>query len=158
MDLDDARKLFFDYDGSRFYMSRDGVESSYEEACVPREVEATWLEELTRDKLGLLAREGNWAVLHFLNHHSDFRHLAEILSARPLGMMWQKCAFLEKLLAYARSVGRVGGDRPLVAQAARKAVVEAERLLKRARSAESIARVRGVLAEARLMIDQTEAG
>ena len=48
MDLQSARDLFFRYDGSRFYMSRDGVEADYQEAGVPPEVETTWLEELKR--------------------------------------------------------------------------------------------------------------
>ena len=43
--LQPARELFFTYDGSRFYMSRDGVEQDYLRFAVPREVETAWLEE-----------------------------------------------------------------------------------------------------------------
>lgn len=38
-DFAKAREIFFNYDGSRFYMSRDGVEAEYESFSVPKEVE-----------------------------------------------------------------------------------------------------------------------
>ncbi|WP_460010528.1 hypothetical protein, partial [Mycobacterium avium] len=53
-DFAKAREIFFNYDGSRFYMSRDGVEAEYERFSVPKEVENKWLEELTTHKLSML--------------------------------------------------------------------------------------------------------
>jgi hypothetical protein len=47
--------LFSDYDGSRFYTSRDGVDAEYERYGVQADVERAWLEELTAKKLELLA-------------------------------------------------------------------------------------------------------
>ncbi|HEY3963431.1 MAG TPA: hypothetical protein VGM05_02670, partial [Planctomycetaceae bacterium] len=79
MDIQEAKAFFFKYDGSRFYMSRDGVDVMYGSLDVPQEVEAAWLQELTRIKLGLLSRNANWTVLQFLNHHEDYRHLAEVV-------------------------------------------------------------------------------
>ncbi len=58
IDMHEAKKLFFQYDGSRFSMSRDGVEADYLNAGVPPEAEAAWLRELTQDKLRLLSQEG----------------------------------------------------------------------------------------------------
>jgi hypothetical protein len=149
MDLQEARGLFDRYDGSRFYMSRDGVEAAYLEAGVPREVESAWLEELKQDKLRLLSQEGNWRVLHFFLHHADFGHLADFIRAEPRGMLWERCTFLELLLEYAGEVNRRGRDPSLVAQAVDKAVLEAERLLKRAKSNDSIGRIRAILLQAR---------
>jgi hypothetical protein len=98
MDIQEAKAFFFKYDGSRFYMSRDGVDVMYGSLDVPQEVEAAWLQELTRIKLGLLSRNANWTVLQFLNHHEDYRHLAEVVHSEPKGTLWQLCAFLEHLL------------------------------------------------------------
>jgi hypothetical protein len=158
MDLQEAKRLFFEYDGSRFYMSRDGVEANYREAGVPPETEAAWLRELTRAKLDLLSREANWAVLQFLNHHEDPGHIDEVVCADPRGSLWQRSAFLEELLAYASLVKRSGGDPRTIARAARKVIVEAERLLKRARSEDSTRRIQAVLTEARRGLNEAETG
>jgi hypothetical protein len=158
MDTQEAKGLFFRYDGSRFYMSRDGVEAGYLEAGVPPEAEAAWLRELTCDKLRFLSHGGNWAVLHFLNHHSDVGYLDEVVQADPKGAMWERCAFLEELLAYSSKAKKAGGDPSLVFRAIRNAIVEAERLVGRAKSKDSIARVRAVLVQARHLLSETEAG
>jgi hypothetical protein len=158
MDMQEAKKLFFQYDGSLFYMSRDGVEADYLKAGIPPEAETAWLMELTQDKLRLLSQEGNWIVLHFLNDHEDIGHLAEVVQADPKGKLWQRCAFLEQFLAYTKKVKRAGGDPSLVSGAIRKAIVEAERLLKRARAEDSIQRVRAVMVQARQFLDEIEMG
>src|SRR5262249_32272912 len=117
----EAKQLFFRYDGSHFFMSRDGVEAEYQSAGVPPEVEAAWLEELTCDKLRLLSQDGNWTVLHFLNHHTDTDHLAEVMQAVPRGVLWQRCAYLEQFLTYASNAGQAGVDPSRVSRAAIKA-------------------------------------
>ena len=129
-------------------MSRDGTDEQYREADVPPETEVEWLRELTRAKLCLLSQAGNWTVVSYLNHHSDFGHLPEILRAEPKGVLWERCAFLENLIEYATRAGKAGCDPSLISEAAGKVVVEAERLLKRARSEKSIRRVQEVLEEA----------
>ncbi len=83
--LQPARELFFTYDGSRFYMSRDGLEEDYLRFAVPREVEKAWLEEPTATKLQGLGEPGNWTSIYFLCHHNDTRHLHAVLHAEPLG-------------------------------------------------------------------------
>lgn len=99
--LKSARELFMAYDGSRFYMSRDGVEEQYQRYEVPRDVEATWLEELTACKLRRLPEPGNWKVVYFLVHHSDTRHFRAVVATQPLGEeFWQRCSYLETLLRY----------------------------------------------------------
>jgi hypothetical protein len=148
MDMKEAKKLFVRYDGSRFYMSRDGVEADYMRARIPSEVEVTWLEELKRDKLRHLSQRGNWQVLHFFLHHADLGHLADFVQAEPGGMLWERCAYLEELLRYAGEVKKTGRDPTLVPQAVRKAILEAERLLKRAKSNDSTRRIRAVLHQA----------
>ena len=41
-----AKALFFEYDGSLFYMSRDGVDIQYKRYQVPKDVESKWLKEI----------------------------------------------------------------------------------------------------------------
>jgi hypothetical protein len=124
-----ARRLFFKYDGSLFYMSRDGTDAEYVELRVPRRMERARLRELTRRKPAGLSRKGNWRVLNFRLHHSDYRHLAEVMAAEPKGMLWERCAFLERLLDYAKA----SADGASVAQAVHKVLADSRRLLRRAR-------------------------
>jgi hypothetical protein len=70
------------------------------------------------------------------------------------GLLWERCAFVAKLLAYTHWVKMAGSDWSLVSQAVRKAIVEAERLLKRSKSANSIRRVQTVLVQARQLLGE----
>jgi hypothetical protein len=154
MDREEARRLFFAYDGSTFYMSRDGLEEEYRGARVPPEVESAWLEELTDMKLRDLHRSGNWRVLHFLNQHANHGHLATLLGAEAKGLLWERCAFLEELLLYARACGKAGCEPSLVGQAVRRVVVESDRLLDRARSKASTDRIQAILVQARQTLNR----
>jgi hypothetical protein len=156
MDLQAARKLYFDFDGFHFHMTRDGREADYRKAGVSPEVEAAWLEELKREKLGLLSKKGNWSVVYFFLMHADLGHLADFVQAEPRGVLWERCSFLETLLTYAGEVKKAGRDPALVSQAARKASIEAERLLRRARADRSVERVRAILAQARQLLREIE--
>jgi hypothetical protein len=156
MDLQEAEELFRRYDGSRFFMSRDGREEEYREAGVPREIEAGWLEQLKLDRLRLLSQEGNWQVLAFFLHHSDLGRLADFIQAEPRGRLWERCAYLEMLLRYASEAMRAGRDPDLVPRAVRKAILEAERLLKKARADASIGRIRDVLDQAHSLLQEIE--
>lgn len=95
-----ARDLFFQHDGSRFNMSRNDLEATYLAYNVPKEFESLWLSELTEQKLALLQSPGNWWSIFFLRSHQDCRHLSDVLQARPLGLLWQRIAFVEEQLAY----------------------------------------------------------
>jgi hypothetical protein len=95
-----AKALFWRYDGSTFYMSRDAADREYAALDVPREVEYQWLAALTKEKLKALSEPGNWRVISFLTHHSDFGHLGEVLRANPMGVFWEKCAFLELVVQH----------------------------------------------------------
>jgi hypothetical protein len=154
MDREEARRRFFAYDGSTFYMSRDGVEEEYRGALVPPEVESAWLEELTDLKLRDLHGRGNWRVLHFLNHHGNYGYLETFLGAEPKGLLWERCAFLEELLVYAHGCEKAGGEASLAAQAVQKVVIEARRLRTRARSKSSIGRIQAILVQARQTLDR----
>jgi len=151
-DLPGARELFSDYDGSRFYMSRDGVDVEYERYGVPPDVERAWLEELTAKKLELLASPGNWSVVSFLLHHGDTRHLTRLMETKPFGVVWERCAYLEKLLMY---VERCSSDYdPGDLQAAVEHVLNAARpLAQRVRSAHSLARVSRLVVAAERRLD-----
>ena len=154
MDMKEARRLFMTYDGSCFYMSRDGVEATYREAGVPPEVESAWLKELTHVRLRALPRKGNWKVLRFLNNRADYQHLAAVAQAEPKGVLWERCAFLEELLVYARASEKAGGGHSLAAQAMRKVVVESERLLERLSAKDSIGRIQAILVQARRTLEE----
>ena len=78
-------------------MDRDGIYPSYEKFKISKEQEQKWLKEMTKSKLEVLDKNGNWNTIFFLNHHSDFEHLNEILNSKPLGEYWEKCSFLEEL-------------------------------------------------------------
>jgi hypothetical protein len=99
--LQRAKDLFFRYDGSSFFMGHDGVEDEYRSASVSAETERRWMAELTEKKLAMLADEGNYRAVWFLNHHSNYEHLSELLAAVPKGDLFARCAFLEGLLKYA---------------------------------------------------------
>jgi hypothetical protein len=154
MYMKEAKRLFFAYDGSCFYMSRDGAAAKYLEAGVPPEFESAWLDELTRIKLRSLRRKGNWKVLRFLNHHADYGHLAAVAGAEPNGLLWERCAFLEEVLHYAREGEKAGLEPSMVAQVVRGVVSESERLLNRARSKVSVRRIQAILIQARQTLER----
>ena len=94
----EAKDLFLRYEGSRFYMSRDGVEESYKDFNVPAELEAEWLDELTQRRLQALDAPGNWKVLQFLTHHGETRYLGAVLAVGPQGDFKEKCSYVEQLI------------------------------------------------------------
>lgn len=98
--MERARELFLQYDGSDFYMSRDGVESEYRGYAVPPGLELQWRKKLTAEKIAKLGQPGNWWTLNYLCHHNDTRFLHEVLRAEPLGELWERVAYLELLLEY----------------------------------------------------------
>lgn len=97
-----AKELFFTFDGSEFYMSRDGVDTEFEALNVPRDLRRAWMRELTSEHVAALGQPGNWKTLRFLSHHHDYSHVPDALAARPLGVWWEQVAFLEHLLGYVR--------------------------------------------------------
>jgi hypothetical protein len=160
MDLEHAKELFFQYDGSRFYMSRNSrkLEADYVATAVPAEIEAQWLEELTRGKLQSLSQKSNYLTIHFLRHHRDYHHLAALLQSEPKGVLWERCVFIEQLLSYTWEFLENGGDKSLYSPAVQKVRFEGECLLKRANSKDSIRRVKAILKEARKVTRKTRHG
>jgi ribosomal protein L40E len=96
----EARDLFFKYDGSRFYMSRNDVEFDYLRFKVPKDLEEQWLAELAERKLALLDKPPNGGVLHYFWHHGDVRHLHRFIQTQPLGEFRSRCAYVQDLLNY----------------------------------------------------------
>jgi hypothetical protein len=105
-DFSAARDLFFKHDGSRFYMSRNDMEAVYAAYGVPEELEREWLSELTKQKLASLQSPGNGWTIHFLLDHRDCRYAGDVLEARPLGVLWQRIAFVEDQLQYIEMCNR----------------------------------------------------
>ena len=117
-----ARQLFFDFDGSEFYMSRDGVEDEYRALKVPKDLRRKWMRDLTAKHLAALDQPGNWKTIDFLSHHWDYSHVRELLRARPVGVWWERVAYLENLLDYVRKarwrLRASGADRAAAARIA----------------------------------------
>lgn len=144
MNLKTAKELFFRYDGSLFYMSRDGVEEDFLKLHIPESMQAEWLEELTISKMKQLNSPGNWRVISFLIHHGDHRFFDQITAAKPLGKFWEKCAFLEDQFEYVKACRRKHrGHRYLKVIGC--ILEEARVLRKRVRAATSVNRVENLI-------------
>lgn len=143
MKTERAKELFIAYIGSRFYMSRDGVEAEYLSSAVSSETEKQWMAELTQQKLADLAMAGNWKTVHFFNHHGDTEHLEQLMAADPKGAMWERCVFLEEMVAY---VSRLSAPATALKRAALKKIVAGSAaLLSEAGASAMEQRIRSVL-------------
>lgn len=98
-----ARALFFAYEGSAFYMSRDGRESEFESLRVPAETKRRWLDELTSERLAAIGEPGGWRSVNSLVHHELLGHLPVVLETVPAGKPWERTAFLELAAQYVDS-------------------------------------------------------
>jgi hypothetical protein len=96
--LEEAKRLFMNYDGSRFYMSRDGVEQKYRDYHIEPTIEQEWLGELERKRLAQLHDNPNWMTVYFFINRRDYRYLDRFLEAEPLGSFAERCAYLNTLL------------------------------------------------------------
>jgi hypothetical protein len=147
-----ARQLFFAYDGSTFYMSRDGAEAEYEQYEVPPATEDEWLQELTRSRVAELDQPGNWRSVNFLLHHGNFAHVDEVLAAAPKGVLWERCSFLELALKYLAEARERGRATEAEVEAGVNALAQqASILTRRARSTDSRARCRSIEDQARTL-------
>jgi hypothetical protein len=147
VNLDQAKKLFFKYDGSSFYMAHDGVAEEYRSANVPIEKEREWMADLTQQKLTALAENGNWQVVHFLNHHQDYQHLEKVMRTDAKGAFWERCSFLEGLLDY--SIGsKQRSSKSIMVAAISKVIDEAQKLVKAAKSEQSSRRASALVSKA----------
>ena len=149
-----ARDLFFNYDGSLFYMSRDGADREYQSYAVPGDQEREWLRELTAHHLAALVKPGNWWTLNFLVHHRDTNHLARVVATPPLGELWQRTAYLELMLEYLSACQSAGVSRAQIVSALQVVQKHAMGLMTRSRSDTSRARVAKVLEESQRRIEK----
>lgn len=148
MSLRAAKTLFFEYEGSLFYMSRNGVDDQYRSYGVTKSQEAAWLKELTTIQLERLSEPGNWRVINFLWHRELCDHLDEVLEAVPLGKLWERCAFLEDVIDY-YELCRKRRPRHVPPEKCREYLLAHSALLKRrCRSAASLERVEAIASAA----------
>lgn len=96
--LERAKRLFMEYDGSRFYMSRDGIENEYASYGVTVATEIEWIQELENEKLKKIEEKGNWKVVYFFTNRHDYRYLDRFLDTVPRGNYTEKCAYLRSLI------------------------------------------------------------
>jgi hypothetical protein len=164
-ELNVARSLFFQYDGSSFHMDRAGVWAHFRSFEVPAAVQAEWKRELLAKHLDALGRAGNRRTVHFLLDHNYLEHLPQLVSAAPAGSLWECCAYLELLLLYLDRCAAAGNSEATsneppaytdaeLRTALRKVISDAEALRGRPRSANSRARVQTIIsnAQARLAV------
>jgi len=149
-DFSAARELFFDHDGSRFNMSRNDLEATYAAYNVPEQLEHQWLSDLTRQKLQLLQSPGNWWSIHFLLSHRDCRHLGDVLEAKPIGVLWQRIAFVEEQLSYVELCTHHGQDVGDSRAGIDQALANARALLRSCRSDRTRGRVNQLVVRAEL--------
>ena len=155
-DLERARRLFIRFDGSRFYMSRDGVIEEYERYGVPPELEGSWLQELTDVHLAEIGSANGWRTVDFLLQHVMLDRLEQLLSPPPSGVLWQRCAYEEELLRYLDRCGdgQVAGpvraplcySADVLEEGLARVETNAQALHRRVRAERSVARVDKLLA------------
>lgn len=157
VDYKNAKKLFFDYDGSRFYMSRDDVVDSYIQAQVPPQIEAQWLAELKVEKLAALEEPGNWKTVYFLQHHGMYDCEQMVLQADPKGTLVERIIYLEVLLDYLRQYPPLPSHAlKVISSSVRQKLVErAWTELRVARSKEMKKRINDLLRRAGKDVDRT---
>jgi hypothetical protein len=159
VELEEAKEIYFQYQGSTFFMTRDGVDyTMFLE--VPHEVLTEWDAEIKDLELAKLGLPGNVEALSFLAHHGYFEHLGDVLATPPLGRLWQRCAYLEQLLIF---LDCCSDDRypppnvryePQTLWAALEWVIaQAAVVRRRARSKASYARVDRIVAEAQSRLE-----
>ena len=149
MSLRAARKLFFEYEASKFGMWHEGVYDRYCSYGVTESQESAWLAELTALQLSRLAEPGNWRAVYWLWQVERCDHLDEVLKAVPLGQLWERCAFLEEVLGYYRLCRRKRRSRAGQARVRETVLTHAIALRRRCRSAEKVARVEKIISAAR---------
>lgn len=142
-----ARELFFAYEGSLFYMSRNDQDRRYLEYGVPNSVEQRWLAELTARQLDSLDTRSNWRVINFLLHHRDTNYLEKVVAAQPLGQLWERISYLELLLKYIDSCRAAGAPPKLIVASLDAVQNRAKKLRSACRSDTSRKRVTNILGE-----------
>jgi hypothetical protein len=103
-----ARELFEAYDGSTFFMSRDGADEEYRSLQVPRGIEAMWLADLTARKVASLGQPDGAMAIVFLQHHQDFTHVVEVMATQPKGNGSDQLDYLRAALGYIVEAARHG--------------------------------------------------
>ena len=147
-----AHELYIEFDGSEFYMSRDGVDVEFETLRVPRAKRREWMKELTAAYLQRLSEPGNWKSLSFFSHHWDYSHVRAALDAEPRGVWWEKVAYLEQLLDYVgKARFRFRALNGHYAEAAAVALRYGE-LLQKSKNVDNARRIDALLAEARSVL------
>src|SRR5690349_2275361 len=97
----EAKTMYFDYEGSPFFMDRNGELEKFERYQVPASLLRAWDAELKQRALaGLTSYRVNWGVIHFLRHHGHAGHLHDLVGTPPRGDLRDRCIYLEELLRY----------------------------------------------------------
>lgn len=153
--LNRARKLFYDHDGSRFYMSRNGVEKEFLSYNVPESLQSEWLADITNTYITELKRSGRRGIIGFLEHHGNYDHTKDILKSRPSGKLLDKVVFLEELVSYVKHYhltvkGRIL-EKDEIEMIKKYLIENAEILLKKARAEEMKNRIERIMTNAKLL-------
>ena len=92
-DFAEAKEIYFNFQGSRGYMSREFMLKTFDSYKVPPDLLGQWFEELENQHLSRLGEPGNYTVVLFLALHDRWQYLEELSAARPMGKLSQKCAY-----------------------------------------------------------------
>lgn len=98
--LNKAKKLYFKYDGSQFYMSHDGADEKYNKYNISKEIESVWKEELIIQRMHEYEVSSNFMKLHTLIYYSRFNLLEKIINVKVRGSYINKLVVLEMLIDF----------------------------------------------------------
>jgi hypothetical protein len=144
-DLRQAKALYFVYEGSEFYMSRNGVDGEFRDYAVPDEVRNDWEADLLAMNLVRLRTMGVCSgTVDFLVTRERPEYLPEVLAAMILpDDLNGTCQLLESMVTY---IDLCDGhyERGEIVRALEYVTAEAHTLLRRARAEEKRQRIRRI--------------
>lgn len=141
-----ARELFFRHDGSRFYMSRNGLEEEYLAHRVPKNLEVKWMRQLTEQHARSLSGSYDWWALNFFLSHRDTSHVRLAVSAPPAGKLIDQIIYLEMLARYLDTAPDTAVRDAETQTALKQTIEHGKRLRPKTRSDRSQARLKSALA------------
>lgn len=99
-DLKRAKQIFFECDGSLFYMSRNSLEDEYNNYGIDDKIEKQWENELIKLRLSEYKKTCEFIKLHTLIEYSKYELLEEILNVKIRGPYINQLVVLEYLIDF----------------------------------------------------------
>lgn len=104
-----AHELFMQYDGSRFYMSRDSKIEEFDASQIPEEIIEAWKNELITTRINDPALYATHKTAALLNHHRIPGYTAQLIKNIPSGDNKSIALYLTELMEYASKIDKPTG-------------------------------------------------